>query len=240
MIPHCDFDEQVVVRSVVSVQKPDMIVHLPGNGAIVVDAKTPISAFIESIEAENDVDRQACLNRHVSQIEDQVRNLSAKNYQDQFERSPDFVILFIPGESFLQAAVQLKSNLIEWAMNQNVIIAAPTTLISLLKAVAMGWREEQVAQSAKHIEELGNELCERIAKIAEYALDLGSHLKRAVGSYDKFIISLESRVLVTTRKFKELGVDSAKKIPAESEVKPIEAQPRQLKTAHSETAIETT
>jgi DNA recombination protein RmuC len=229
MIGRCDFDEQVTVKAIDNVQRPDLIVHLPGGGVVVVDAKTPIAAYIEAIECQEDEPRLQCLQRHVSHIEQKVRDLSAKRYQDQFERSPDFVVLFIPGESFLQAAALVRSDLIEWAMNQSVVIATPTTLIALLKAVASGWREEKIAENAQRVSELGRELHERLATATEHVDKLGRALESAVKAYNGFVGSYESRVLSSARKLKEMGADSMKELPAEGALHQVELQPREIK-----------
>jgi len=238
MVPHCDFDEQVSVKTIDGVQKPDMVVQLPAGRSIVIDSKAPMSAFLDAIECEDEDSRAECFRKHVQHIEQKVRDLASKRYQDQFERAPDFVVLFIPGESFLQAAVQLEPGLIESAMNRSVVIATPSTLISLLKAVEMGWREERVAENAREISELGQQLHERIAVITGYAETLGKHLDNAVGSYNSFVSSLESRVLVTTRRFKELGADSRKELPAEGAVKRVESTVRKVEPGLLEAATE--
>ncbi len=222
MIEHCDYDEQVAKEGL----RPDMVVHLPGGREIVVDAKTPIDAFLSAVESADDVARDAQFRRHLDQIEQQVKKLSSKQYQTQFERCPDFVVLFIPGESFLQPAVQLKPTLLEDAMASSVVIATPSTLVSLLRAVAMGWREERIAQNAQQVSNMGKELHERIANVFDKFTTLGGNLERAVKTYNETFASFESRVLVTARRFKELGADSAKELPAEGTIKPIETQVR--------------
>ncbi|MEM6393006.1 MAG: DNA recombination protein RmuC [Planctomycetota bacterium] len=228
MIPYCDFEDQLTVTdSDANRLRPDMVVRLPADRTIVVDAKTPMTAFLDAVESEDDADRTTNLQRHAGHIQQKVKDLAAKRYQDQFDRSPDFTILFIPGEGFLQAAVQIDPQLIESAMARGVVIASPTTLITLLKAVEVGWREQRVAENAKRISDLGQELHERIAVLTGHAQNVGKHLGNAVGSYNSFLGSLESRVLVTTRKFKDLGAGSPKELPAEHAIKPIEQQPRE-------------
>ncbi len=219
MIPHCDFTEQQNVETDEGRLQPDMVVNLPAGRTIVIDAKTPINAYIEALECESESDRMRCLERHAQQVDDKIKQLSAKAYQRQFDRSPDFVVLFIPGEAFLQAAVQLRPDLIERAMNLNVVIASPTTLIALLKAVEMGWREERLAESAEQVRDLGVQLHERLAILVDKADRLGKHLDNAIGSYNDFVGSLESRFLVTARQFRALGADSKKELPAEGEVR---------------------
>lgn len=234
MIEHCDFDVQASVDSDDGRLRPDMLVKLPGDRTIIVDAKTPFDAFINAVETQEDDEREQYLQQHVRQIETQVQSLARKEYWAQFQRTPDFVVMFIPGESFLQAAAQRKPDLLETAMNRGVVIATPTTLISLLKVVALGWREQRIAENAERISQLGQELHERIAVATSHVQSLGTNLDRAVKSYNQFVGSLETRVLVSARKFKELGADSSKELPAENAVEPIEATPRELREDTSE------
>ncbi|MEM9253238.1 MAG: DNA recombination protein RmuC [Planctomycetota bacterium] len=231
MIHHCDFDEQVTVADG---RRPDMVVRLPADRTIVVDAKNTIDAYLSAIEAGGDDEREQYLGDHVMQLEQQVGALATKGYQSQFDRSPDFVVLFVPVESALQAALQRKPGLMESAMTRGVVIATPSTLIALLKAVAMGWREEKVAENAQRISQLGQELHERIATLVGHVEKLGGSLETAVNHYNKAVGTLDSRVLVTTRKFKELGADSSKELPAEGEVKAIESAVREVKTVDAE------
>ncbi len=235
MAAHCDFEEQATVgpragggTGGTGGLRPDMVVTLPGGRQIVVDAKTPITAYIDAAEATDDADRDHNLNRHVKHIEDKVSELSSKRYQDHFA-SADFVVLFIPGESFLYAAAARKPALIENAMNRNVVIATPTTLISLLKVVALGWREEQLADNAKKIKDLGQELHKRVATLSLHLENLGKAVGKTVEHYNKFVGSYETQVMVQTRKFKELGADSPKELKAEGELDIVETQPRPLR-----------
>lgn len=228
MIPHCDFDEQESVDTADARQRPDMVVKLPAGRTIVVDAKTPISAFVEAIECDVEADRERALQSHLRQMKQKVTDLSSKGYQAQFDRSPDFVVLFIPGESFLQAAVEREPGLIEWAMNLGVVIATPSTLIALLKAVEMGWREQRIAESAQQVQDLGVELHERLATVVKHFATVGTHLDRAVEAYNKTSGSIESRLLVTARKFKELGADSKKELPGEGALPTVEVKPRRV------------
>jgi DNA recombination protein RmuC len=231
MISHCDFDEQVTVSDG---RRPDMVVRLPADRSIVVDAKNTIDAYLSALEAQGDDERERYLIDHVGQLEQQVGALATKGYQSQFERSPDFVVLFVPVESALQAALERKPGLLESAMTRGVVIATPSTLIALLKAVAMGWREEKVAENAQRISDLGQELHKRVGDLVGHVEKLGGSLDSAVKHYNKAVGSLDTRVLVTTRKFKELGADSAKELPAEGEVKLVESSVREVKAVEAE------
>lgn len=229
MIENCDFTEQKLLRTEDGSLRPDMVVHLPNQCTIVVDAKTPLDAYISSVTCQDDARREELLKRHTGQIEDKVRALSAKQYAAQFADSPDFVVLFIPGESFLQAAVQLRPSLWEDAWQKGVLIATPSTLIALLKAVSVGWREQRLAENARRISDLGRELHDRIATMVSHVEKLGSSLGGAVKSYNDFVGSLESRVLVTARRFSELGAGSSKALPAEDGIKRIDTAIREVK-----------
>ena len=239
MAAYCDFVEQSSVCSDTGGLRPDMVVTLPGGREIVVDAKTPITAFIDAAECTDDADRDTCLARHVKHIEDKVAELSSKRYQDHF-RTADFVVLFIPGESFLYAAAQRKPELIETAMNRNVVIATPTTLISLLKVVALGWREEQLAENAMKIRDLGQELHKRVATLSKHLDSLGKAVGKTVEHYNKFVGSYDSQVLVQARRFQELGADSPKELPAEGGLTVVDATPRQVAAVAEADADSTT
>jgi DNA recombination protein RmuC len=231
MIPNCDFTEQTSVTAGPDAarQRPDMVVKLPGGRTIVVDAKTPLDAFLSALEAIEDTQRETFFDQHAQQIETQVRRLAEKRYSDQFDRAPDFVVLFIPGESFLQAALQRRADLMESAFARGVVIATPATLIALLRAVALGWREQQIAENAQRISELGVELHERIATATGYIDAMGKNLEKTVKAYNSFVGSYESRVLSSARKFKDLGADSPKELPAESALPQIESAVREIK-----------
>lgn len=231
MVPHCDFDEQVSVRSVEGVKKPDLVVRMPAGRQIVVDAKTPMAAFLDAIRCGDDESRTECFKRHLGHIQQKVQDLSSKRYQDQFDRSPDFVVLFIPGESFLQPAVQLEPDLLERAMNFGVVIATPTTLIALLKVVALGFREERIAQNAKQISDLGVELHKRIATAVEHLVRLGSSIESTVKNFNRLVGSVETSVMPQARRFKELGADSSKELPADGQLQQVEQRPREAKPA---------
>jgi DNA recombination protein RmuC len=207
-------------------QRPDLIVRLPGKKRIIVDAKAPLDAYLKALEAGDDGDEgRRQIERHARQIREHIKALSGKQYWRQFTPAPEFVVLFLPGEAFFSAALEADPGLIEYGAEANVLPATPTTLIALLKAAAYGWRQEAIAEEAREISRLGRELYERIGTQTEHFTDVGKALKRAVESYNKSLSSLESRVLVTARKFDSLAVDSKKKLP--DSLDPVEVQPRQ-------------
>lgn len=230
MIDRCDFSEQVTgVDSEGRSRRPDMVVHLPAGRDIVVDSKTPIEAYLAAIEAQTDELRDQEMHRFVRHVEEKITDLASKNYHSQFERSPDFVVLFIPGEAFLQAALYRKPELLEQAFSRNVIIATPTTLISLLKVIELGWREEGLAENAQKISELGQELHKRLSTMCGHLANLGQAVGKAVDHYNKLVGSFESQVLVQARRFEELGVESPRKLPDEGQSELIEIQPREVR-----------
>ncbi|MEM8783802.1 MAG: DNA recombination protein RmuC [Planctomycetota bacterium] len=233
MADHCDFVEQIAVDA--GTLRPDMVVALPGGREIVVDAKTPITAFIDAAESTEDAERDAHLTRHVRHIEDKVAELSSKRYQDHFHAA-DFVVLFIPGESFLYAAAQRKPDLIETALSKQVVIATPTTLISLLKVVALGWREERLADNARRIQELGVELHRRVATATAHLSNLGKAVGKTVEHYNKFVTSFESRVVTQAKRFEELDAGSpGKELPAVGEITIVESAPREPRLVGEDT-----
>lgn len=225
MVEYCDFTEQSSTSTEDGMLRPDMIVRLPGGRQIVVDAKTPLSAYLDALEAPDETSRRAAMVHHAQQVFRHMEQLSAKSYWSHFDPTPDFVVLFIPGESFLGAAVEQRPDLMERGFEKRVILATPATFISLLRTVAMGWRQEQLAKNAEQISELGRELYERLSTMGDNMRKLGSSLQSSVSSYNKTVGTLESRVLVTARKFPELGIHSAKELPL---VAPVETIPRVL------------
>lgn len=206
MVEHCDFKEQVHVRSEDGNLRPDMIVHMPDGRDLVVDVKTPLDAYLEAVDASTDELRAVALRRHANAIAERVRQLGAKNYWSQFERSPDFVILFIPGDQFLSAALAEQPTLLEDAIRQDVIIATPTSFIALLKAVAYGWRQMALAKNAETIRTLAEDLYKRLAVFTTHLGKLGRNLGNSVDNFNAAVGSLERQVLPGARKFTELGV----------------------------------
>ncbi len=235
MLPHCDFEEQSSVRDGDgALLRPDLVVRLPGGKHVVIDAKAPLAAYLDACECEDDALRVEHLVGHARQVRDHVAKLAQKAYWRQFSPSPDFVIMFVPDETFIRAAQEHDPALSEDGWRSNVILASPSTLFTLLRTVAATWQQETVAQSAREVHELGRELYGRISKMAKHLGDAGKALDNAVGHYNSAIGSLETRVLVQARRFEQHGIEGQLK-----PLQPIDRQSRALQAPELLTENET-
>jgi DNA recombination protein RmuC len=192
---------------------PDMTVQLPNGSCIVIDSKVPIDAYLRAIEATDDLRRDLLLRDHARQVKEHIRTLSAKSYWAKFTPTPELVVMFVPGEPLFSTALQFDPALFDYAADQRVIPASPLTLLALLRTVASAWQQQRLAENAEQVRALGTELYDRLALMADYVQDVGLNLKQAAASYDRFVGSLESRVLVTARRFRDLGISSARDVP---------------------------
>lgn len=228
MIEHCDFFEQVTLNSDNGQLRPDMIVRLPNNRQIVIDAKVPLLSYLEALDAQTEQEAQAHLLAHAKQTRAHIQCLSQKSYWEQLATAPEFVILFIPGENFFSSALQFCPGLIDEGVQKGVIIATPTTLISLLKAVAVGWRQQTISENEKIIGDLGKELYRRVATMTSHFEKHGKSVQKCMMSYNELLASFEKRVLTSARRFEQLGIESREdySIP---ELKPIVAAIQQTK-----------
>lgn len=213
MVEHCDFYEQTQVEDEAGRRhRPDMVIRMPDSREVVVDAKTPLDAYLDAVEATDDAARQQALERHTRNVRNRVKELAAKAYWQQFKQSPDFVVLFIPGDQFLSSALDIDPGLLEEAMSQKVILATPTSLVALLRAVGFGWRQESLAQNAEAIRQLGEEFHLRLATFSEHLGKLGKSLESSVGHFNSAVGSFDSRILPGARKFEELGIRCKKEL----------------------------
>jgi DNA recombination protein RmuC len=234
MLAHCDFVEQSVKQGEDGRLRPDVIVHMPGQKQVVVDAKAPLQSFLDAHNATDEDERKAHLANHARLLREHIRKLSAKSYWEQFDATPDFVFMFLPGEHYYNAALEADPGLLEEGVNQCVLIATPMTLIALLRAVAYGWQQEKVAESAHAVSELGRELHSRLAVLADHLQTVGRRLRSTVSAYNDAVGSMDGRVLVTARRFADHGAVSASK--ALPDVDPVDLTPRSVQAPELEQA----
>lgn len=231
MVAHCDFYEQTHTATETGSIRPDMIVRLPEKREIIVDAKTPLDAYLSAIQAKDDLTRKLELKRHAQIIRGRIKELSRKNYWAEYSQSPEFVVLFIPGEQFLSAALEVDPALLEDSMSQNIILATPTNFIALLRAVSYGWKQQALAENAEVIRELGETLYKRLSTFGNHLSKLGNSLGSSVNHFNSAVGSLERQVLPGARKFTEMGISSKNEI---TELPPVEQMPRQVQNLSDE------
>lgn len=224
MLDHCDFSEQVHLSSGDGVQRPDLVVHLAGGRSLVVDAKVPLDAFLDAASTDDPDEERTHLTRHARQLRGHVDTLSAKSYWRSLPGTPEFVVLFVPAEAFLSAALETSPDLLEYAAGRDVVLATPTTLIALLRSVAHGWTTQQLAERTQEVHELGRSLHERLGVMGAHLDKLGRSLKASVEAFNSTVGSVESRVLVTARRFEDLGVTRSRLDPLEG----VDQAPRPL------------
>ena len=225
MVEHCDFQEQVHGGTDEKSIRPDMIIRMPDHRELVVDVKTPLDAYLEAIESKDDAQHKLGMERHARNVRDHIRKLASKSYWEQFSSSPDFVILFIPGDQFLSAALDEDPELIESALSQRIILATPSSFVALLKAVAYGWRQLALAENAEEIRRLAEDLYGRLSVFVSHLNKVGRQLGSSVDSYNRAVGSLERKVLPGARKFTELGIHPKRELEA---VEPLESLPRTI------------
>ena len=210
MVQYCDFVEQETTKGEEGNLRPDMVVRMPDGREIVVDVKTPLDAYLSAVEAPDDTVRTWHLERHARKVRDRVRELAGRNYWAQFKRSPDFVVMFIPGDQFLSAALDVDRDLLEYALSQKVVLATPTSFVALLRAVGYGWRQLSLAENAEKIRDLGEELYQRLSTFTEHLSKLGKNLSSSLDHYNKAVGSFERQVMPGARKFTEMGITPRK------------------------------
>ena len=221
MVQHCDFYEQESVNTDEGRLRPDMIIRMPGQRAVVVDAKAPLDAYMSAVEASDDKSREEFLIRHTKNVRERIRELSAKSYWSQFKDTPDFAVLFIPGDQFLSSALERDPSLLEDAMSQQIILATPSSFVALLRAVAFGWRQEVLADNADKIRSLGVTLYERLSAFSGHLSNIGNSLSKSVEHFNKAVGSFDSRVLPSAKRFTEMGISAKKEIKEPDQVEMI-------------------
>ena len=221
MVEHCDFYTQESIKTEDALQRPDMIIRMPDGREIVVDVKTPLDAYLTAVEASTDEERDLALQRHCKNVKQRVNELASKAYWNQLKNTPDFVVLFIPGDQFLSTALDYDHGLLEDALSKQIILATPTSFVALLRAVAYGWRQEQLAENADKIRDIGEELYQRLAIFSEHLSKLGKSIETSTKHFNNAVGSFDTRILPSARKFKELGINEKKSI----------SQPEQIETA---------
>lgn len=234
MTVHCDFQEEVSVSTDTGRLRPDMLVRLPNGRVIVVDAKAPVDAYLNAISASSEEEKEKKLAHYVSQVRAHMNSLGSKSYWEQFPESPEIVVMYLPGESFFSAALEYDSRLIEDSTTKKVILATPTTFIALLKAIAYGWQQDQITKNARRVSNSAKELYDRINTMVKHLDDVGSAFTRTIVAYNKAVGSLESRVLPSIRKFKDLGVTGGDDIPV---IEQINQNPRDITLANIKTDV---
>jgi len=225
MVQHCDFYEQESINTDEGRLRPDMIIRMPGKRAVVVDAKAPLDAYMSAVEATDDKSREKFLIGHAKNVRGRIRELSAKSYWSQFDDTPDFAVLFIPGDQFLSAALERDPSLLEDAMSQQIILATPSSFVALLRAVAFGWRQEVLADNADKIRNLGVTLYERLSAFSGHLSNVGNSLGKSVEHFNKAVGSFDSRVLPSAKRFTKMGISAKKKI---KDPHPVEVISRQI------------
>ncbi|MDO8527155.1 MAG: DNA recombination protein RmuC [Deltaproteobacteria bacterium] len=227
MSGYCDYTEQVSTDTENGKIRPDMIVHLPAEREIVIDSKLPLDAYLDAIGTDSDEKRKEFILKHAQQVRKHMKDLSSKNYWGQFQKAPEFVVMFIPGEAFLNAALEVDRTLTEDGMESRVIIATPTTLIALLRAIAYGWRQEQITKNAQVVAELGRELYERFGSFMGHLTKTRGSIEQTVFNFNRMLGSFEGRIMPSVRKFKELGATGGDELPI---IEPIEQMPRLIES----------
>ncbi len=235
MTAHCDFIEQNTIHTTDGVIRPDMIIRLPGKRQIVIDVKTPLDAYLASVNASSDTDRQQFLTQHANQLKNRIKELSAKKYWHQFSESPDFVILFIPGDQFLGGALEKDPELLDYALQLNIVLSTPTSLVALLRTIAYGWKQEQLNSHALEIRDLAQEYHQRLATFSEHLSSLGDHLHKMMDSYNQSVGSYRRSVMPIARKFADLGLKKNKEVSDPASIDPTEIRKHRNNNEASDT-----